>query len=521
MKKLFMIMIAFILIITSCDENNEVVNFKDSSVRQKVSQNLSNSIGTISNPQGITTTWYDQTGTIIKNQCGCIMEDGGTFYWYGWDMSQSRVNCYKSATLSSNNWSKVWNDYFPMFGSGFHGRPDVIKHPTNGTYVMIVEFISTLGRNGIEYLTSTSPTGQFVSVKKEDYVLGNISMGDKGIYQDDDVAKTAYLLCTTDDVNGENSKTKIVKLNANYIGQNSVIQSWQATPRHEALAMFKRNGKYYLTASCTSWWNSSATYYKTASSITGTWTEWKVLPTNSTSNNSFDTQHDFIVKIVGSSVTSYFYMGDRWGYERTGISTNYNNNAWFPLTFDSSGVPTLQGKSSWTINPVSGVIDGESQMISFSPTKDAMVKLIAHDLNFGLSTQLQVSNMDKYEKQIFLQFDVQVPAGAIITGSQLVITSQTTIDCTVMANTCTDTSWIESGNGGIMWDNKPNLGTTISSVSNHIAGVGSVWDVSSYIIANGNVTIGLNSDYSGDTNFNSREATDTNIRPKLIVTYQP
>ncbi len=478
---------------------------------------------TISNPPGNTTAWNDTGGNRIKNNCGGMLQDGGTFYWYGWDPTSNTVNCYTSTTLGSSSWTKVSNGNFPMFGSGFHGRPDVIKHPTNGTYVMVVEFSSVPGRNGIEYLTSTSPTGPFVSQQKDDFVLGGISMGDKGLYQDDDASKTAYLLCTTDDGGVNNSTTKIVKLNANYIGQNSVIQSWTYSPKREALAMFKRNGIYYLTASRTLGWSSSETPYKTASSITGTFTQWATMPTNPTSTDSFDTQHDFIVTIVGSSTTSYFYMGDRWGHELfPSDPTKFNNNAWYPITFDNSAVPvpTLQGNASWTINAATGVINGTPQTLTVAPSKDAMVKFAAPTTNFGTSNQLQVSAQTNFQKQMFLQFNVTtLPAGATVLGSNLLINSQTgATGRAITVHSVSSTSWTETG---ITWNTKPTLGTALDTVSTHAIGVDSNWDLGTYITGNGNVAVGLDSAYSGDTNFNSREATDPNVRPELVITYQP
>ena len=485
---------------------------------------------TINNPPGITTAWNDTAGNRIKNNCGGMLQVGSTFYWYGWDPLSHTVNCYTSTTLGSSSWTKVTSGGFPMFGSGFHGRPDVIKHPTNGTYVMIVECsTSGTGRNGVQFYTATSPTGPFTFQRQDNQVKLNnsggwVNMGDKGLYQDDDAAKTAYLLCTTDDGGTTNSTTKIIKLSADYLTQVSVIQSWTYTPKREALAMFKRNGTYYLTASRTLGWNSSETPYKTASSITGTFTQWAAMPTSPGSTDSFDTQHDFIVKIVGTSATSFFYMGDRWGHERTGVSTNFNNNAWYPITFNASGVPTLEGDSSWTINAATGVINGSTTpvTVNVSPAKDSMVKFAAQGTNFGTQNQLQVSNQTNFQKQVFLQFNIttaQVPAGATVTGATLLVASQSNSSGLVNAHAVSNTTW---GETTINWTNKPALGATLGTGdSSHSAGVDSTWNVTSHIAGSGNYTIGLDTTNSGDISFHSREATDSNNRPLLQITYQP
>lgn len=490
---------------------------------------------TIDNPPGTTTAWTDTTGNRIANNCGCLLQDGATFYWYGFDPLTNTVNCYTSTTLASSSWTKVTTGGFPMFGSSWHGRPDVIKHPTNGTYVMVVEGkpgTGNPGRNTVDYYTATNPAGPFTFAQKDYQVMlnnsgGLVNMGDKGLFQDDDTARTAYLLCTSDDNGVTNSTTKIIKLNANYIGQNTMVQSSASpSPKREALAMMKRNGTYYLTSSYTSGWNSSPTTYKTASSIAGGFSStWLAMPTNPAgSTNSFDTQHDFIVKIAGSSTTSYFYMGDRWGRQLAPSDTSkVNNNAWFPITFDASGVPTLKGDASWTINVATGVINGQPQTLTFAPTKDAMVKEFSPNTNFGTSTQLQVNGNSGFRKQTFVQFNVTgIPAGATVTGATLLLTSQTTgTSRPVTAKAVANTTWIESGTGSITWANKPLLGAALATDSSHTDNVDSQWDVSTHVTGNGQVTIGIDSTFIGDTNFDSRETGVAADRPSLVVTYQP
>jgi hypothetical protein len=484
--------------------------------------------GTITNATSAGTVWRDPSnGTEIINNCGNVLQVGSTFYWYGWDKYNHTVNVYTSTTLASNSWVEHTGTGFPMFGSGFHGRPDVVRR-ADGTYLMVVEFSSPQGRNGIQYLTSPSPTGPFTSVLQEHFVMdgsGNltITMGDKGLFQDDDANKTIYLLCTSDDGGNTNGTHKIIRLNSNGVGQNAVIKTWTvSTNRREALAIFKRNGTFYMTSSGTHGWNSGATWYKTAATIGGTWTAWTNVPTNPNSTNSYNTQHDYILKIVGSSATSFVYIGDRWSQD-TGIG--FGRSAWYPLTFDASGVPTIKGDTTWSINPTTGVIGGTPTTITVSPAKDAMVKFAAQTTNFGTQNQLQVSNQTNFQKQIFIQFNItsaQVPTGATVTGATLLIASQSNSSGTVNAHAVSNTTWIESGTNSITWSNKPALGATLGTGdSSHTANVDSTWNVTSHVTGNGNFTIGLDTTNSGDINFHSREATDTNNRPLLQITYQP
>ena len=160
--------------------------------------------------------------------------------------------------------------------------------------------------------------------------------------------------------------------------------------------------------------------------------------------------------------------------------------------------------------------------LTFTPTKDAMVKYAAAGTNFGTATNMQVSGQSGFAKQMFLQFNVTgIPAGATVTSATLKITSSTTgTGRSVTAHAVSNTSWIESGTGSITWNNKPALGASLSTVSSHTNGVATQWSVTSAVTGNANRTFGLASSYAGDTNFYSRESGGATV-PQLVVVYQP
>ena len=468
--------------------------------------------GTITNPTSSGTVWKDTSGADLINFCGFMLKSGSTFYWYGWDKYSHHVNCYTSTTLGSNSWTKVTTGGFPMFGSGFHGRPAVIYNSSTAKYVMIVEWSSPVGRNGIEYLTSSAPGGPFTSVNKDDQIIGGINMGDLGVFQDTD--GNAYLLADTDDGGNVNGTNKIVKLNSSYTGQSAVIASWTVTTgRREALAMIKRNGTYILTSSATSGWSSSATKHKISSTLGGfSSVAWVTTPTQPSSTTSYNTQHDFLLPIVGNLATVYMYAGDRWSQD-TGVG--YGRNAWYPVVF-SGNTPKIIGDDSWTVDPVTGILTA-GQTATTAIAKDAAAKAHFPDSNYGGDTILQVSNQSGYEKQVFLQFSVSgIPTGGTIVSAQLKLRSQTTgSGRAITAHSVGSTSW---GENTITWNNKPSLGAALSTQSNHTNGVDSTWDVTAAITGNGNFTIGLDGTYSGDTTFSSREGAND---PVLVVYYQP
>lgn len=89
----------------------------------------------------------------------------------------------------------------------------------------------------------------------------------------------------------------------------------------------------------------SVTRYRTASRIgpASAWSalkEAKLLPADDA--YSFRAQHDFVLPVTGTETTTYVYCGDRWSlYGGTDYDGAVGRQAWFPLSFDANGAPTL------------------------------------------------------------------------------------------------------------------------------------------------------------------------------------
>lgn len=149
--------------------------------------------------------------------------------------------------------------------------------------------------------------------------------------------------------------------------------------------------------------------------------------------------------------------------------------------------------------------------------KDVMAKEKFPADNFGTDVELQVSAQPTFQKIAYLQFTVSgIPAGS--TG----ITAQLKLRCNVggtsrpiTAHAVTSTSWTEAG---VTWNSKPALGTSLSTVSTHTAGADSVWAVGGHVTGNGTFALGLDTTFSGDTKFSSKEGAND---PVLVVTYTP
>ena len=115
---------------------------------------------------------------------------------------------------------------------------------------------------------------------------------------------------------------------------------------HEAPAMFKHQGRYYLlTSGCTGWKPNPARLSR-ADHILGTWTELGdpcVGPPEET-RTTFDSQPTFVLPVQGKP-GAFIYMADRWNPANP-IEATY---VWLPVQFDKNGKPFLQWMDKWDL----------------------------------------------------------------------------------------------------------------------------------------------------------------------------
>lgn len=320
--------------------------------------------------------WVDIQGNDIKAQGGSIYKSGDLYHWFapqfssGKDYSFYAINHYVSTDLKT--WRKLSAAIKPgMKGIPFKandwvGRPYVLYNAPTKKYVMLIEWGGHEEgvRNKYAFLTSSSLNGkwQYIEsslIKKLPDSKGDLySLGDVGAFQDSD--GNAYIMYTFDKPENNYSQA-IVKLDpASFTrpltpSEGGIMAeftggTWPDGVR-EAAAIFHRDSTYYYFTSTCNGWNSSKTMYRTASAMSGPWSDATDVPCNTFTTDSFNTQHDFVLTVTGSEETSYIYCGDRWtNYTGVGIG----RNAWFPITFDVKGIPTINGFESWAIDVATG-----------------------------------------------------------------------------------------------------------------------------------------------------------------------
>jgi hypothetical protein len=169
-------------------------------------------------------------------------------------------------------------------------------------------------------------------------------MGDMSVFED--TYGKAYLCYVWDKV-GPNRQHGIYLMSPDYLTLDKRIYLFDI-PSREAPMIMKRNGIYYYGTSRTAMITSTATNFYTATNLAGRWSPPKVLSTPG-SNNSWDTQCDFVFPIQGSQGTTYMYCGDRWIH----TEARQGDYPWLPIEFDGD-TPILNYYQDWDINLTTG-----------------------------------------------------------------------------------------------------------------------------------------------------------------------
>jgi len=282
--------------------------------------------------------WTDQNGARILTRSGCLCKFGDTFYWYGGNPRGFREQyCYSSKDLTH------WTNHGVILRHDTDAnRIDVAYNDKTRQYVMVLKYDGNGAYLGIA--TSDKPDGPFTF--KSQTLVDDARMGDMSIFKDDDgTLYLAYVSWAT----GINMQHGIYRFAPNYLTLDKRIYLWDI-PHREGNHIFKRNGIYYYGTSKTAGIQSSATAYYTAKKLDGPWSDPKPLPTPG-SNNSWDSQVDFVYPFKGTKGTVYMFAGDRWLKDvPKGRNGDY---VWLPLGFDGDE-PKLNYYQDWELNLQTG-----------------------------------------------------------------------------------------------------------------------------------------------------------------------
>ncbi|MFD7219547.1 hypothetical protein ACFV9P_00825 [Streptomyces sp. NPDC059892] len=183
-------------------------------------------------------------------------------------------------------------------------------------------------------------------------------MGDHSVFVD---GSDAYLVYVGDQGGDINSTLNVAPLDTNWTKVKPAVWSERNTGHKEAPGIVKAGATYYMFASGMDWWNATPTSYRTGKDMSS-WGQdsWKSVATRPASDNSYGTQFEQIIPVVGTQGTSYLYNGDRYSqYHGTGAPApgGIGRNAWYPLTFEG-GVPRLHGYTDVDVDAAAGTVTG-------------------------------------------------------------------------------------------------------------------------------------------------------------------
>jgi hypothetical protein len=279
--------------------------------------------------------WVDQNGARINTRSGCLCQFNNVFYWYGGAARAYDQTCYASTDLVHWTYKGV-----VLHTDIDANRMDMLYCDLTKQYVMFLKYNGNSAFFGIA--TSPTPDGQFTF--KSQTLVDGAKIGDMSMYKDTDgKAYLAYVWWMT----GPNRQHGIYLLSPDYLTLEKRIYLWNI-PSREAPHIFKRNGIYYYGTSRTAGIRSTPTAYYTATNLAGPWSPPRVLSTPG-SDNSWDTQCDFVFPIQGAQGTIFMYAGDRW-IKNQGRQGDY---LWLPLEFNGD-VPVLNYNQDWDFNLSAG-----------------------------------------------------------------------------------------------------------------------------------------------------------------------
>ena len=293
--------------------------------------------------------WYDKSGNEIWCNGGHMIRKGNTFYWVGYE-TRPELHLWNTRLYSSNNlvdW-KFENNILRRKGKFailvWAGRPGILYNSATQRYVVIFEAGSKdWYRHKVGFASCDTINGVY-EFERYQYPEENRTTGDQSVYQEGD---NAYLITVLDHLDQEsrNYSLAIFRLSSDFLSIESKVFEGFENDRREAPHIIKVGDIYYWFTSGLMWWDSTATMYSTARSLDGPWSSLKRLATEPDSPDSFNTQHDFVLPVVGSERTTYLYVGDRYSqYHGKGTG----RNIFLPLVWEDS-MPELRWYESWTI----------------------------------------------------------------------------------------------------------------------------------------------------------------------------
>ena len=298
--------------------------------------------------------WLDLSGHLIESHGGGINYFNGKYYWYGQIFNANDpenesvgLSCYSSPDLIN------WTDEGPII---YLGRTDIVERPhviyndTTHKYVMWAHNIISYPNSRAYVATSDTPSGPFTIATTTLNPDGQ-GLNDMTLYKDTD--GTGYVIYS----NGTNTHFIISQLSPDYLSTTGTFIMPGTLVNHEAPAMFKRNGVYYLLMSQVTGWAPNQNVYATSTSPLGTWSA-TVNPFQPSAFQDYTTtygsQVTSVVQVPGRT-DAFIYIGDRFDNTNYLGGSLYNSrHIQLPIKFDARGNLSISWYNNWNLDTAFG-----------------------------------------------------------------------------------------------------------------------------------------------------------------------
>lgn len=310
----------------------------------------------------------DTNGNIVHAHGSGMIKVGNYYYWLGENRDGTNlVSLYRSTDL------KNWEFRAHLLSKSMGGelatanieRPKLLYNSATGKYVMWMH-----KENGVDYSEGRVAVASASNIEGPYTYHGSFrplgyESRDLTVFNDNG---TAYLISATKG-SGTNSDLNIYRLTSDFLGVESLVQTLWPGQYREAPAVFKRGNTYFMITSGATGWDPNQAKYATATSMSGTWSALSNLGDSTT----FGSQPAFVIPVVGSTTTSYLYLGDRWA-GAWGEPVNNSRYVWLPLSFPTNNTLELNWYPSIDIDTQTGVITGNSSGGIFNPNKHYIIR---------------------------------------------------------------------------------------------------------------------------------------------------
>jgi hypothetical protein len=302
--------------------------------------------------------WTDLAGRPIQAHGGGVLEQDGTYYWFGEnkdaDTSENHradvvgVNCYSSADLLH------WANHGLVLAAEAAGPPDhdlhpsrvaerpkVIRNPATGQYVMWLHIDSpdySDARAGVA--VSDCVTGPYRYLRSQR--PNGLDSRDMTLFQDDD--GRAYLIHSSD----WNSVVIISDLDDSYLActgrYSRHFDHGAKNTGRESPAVFKHQEIYYMITSGTTGWDPNPAQYATARSVHGPWVTCGNPCQGANAETTFQAQNTFVLPVAGKR-GAFIFMADRWNKH----DLRDSRYVWLPLAV-KEGEVAVKWHDSWALD---------------------------------------------------------------------------------------------------------------------------------------------------------------------------